>query len=222
MALTFLQAMNETLKQVGIIQGDAGELTTFTDSARQTDIDIMIQSWNLAVSELYKFKALPKEIASGTITLVTGTREYDLASDFEGFIESEQRSTLTDETNGYRIYHYPGGFAQMVYEQLQPSNYEGQPVYYVINPTNGKIRLDTAPTAEENGNIYTYYYTKSIGLSLVTDTFPFSDTVVELMYFPVVQLWNSERKEIFDAGKFSGAMANATRALNPHEISRMY
>jgi len=222
MAFTFLQAMNETLKQVGIIQGDAGELTTFTDSARQTDIDVMIQSWNLGIAELYKFEGLPQTIASATITLVTGTREYALASDFEGFMEDRDKSVITDETNGFRLWPFPGGFSQMVTEQLQPGNYVGQPIYYVVSPINGKLRLDTAPTADENGNIYTYHYMKRVSMSLITDTFPFTDTVVERMYHPVVELWNKKRKEIFDVGTYNTAMADATRALNPHEIRSRY
>jgi hypothetical protein len=218
MAYTFLQAMNATLKRVGIIQGDSGNLTDFSDSPRQTDIDVMIQSWNEILNELYKFKEFPQEVASSTITLATGTREYALASDFEGFVESY----LTDETNGDRIFEYPGGFRQMTNDQLQPANYTGQPLYFAVSPVNGKVRLDTVPTSDENGNVYTYYYTKRLSLSATTDTFPFSDTVVELLYLPVCEIWNQKRKETFNAGLYSGGMALAQRALYPHEISRHY
>ena len=55
MAYTLLDAVNLSLKRVRVIQGDAGVLTTLTDSARQADIDIMIQAWNEIISDLYNF-----------------------------------------------------------------------------------------------------------------------------------------------------------------------
>ncbi|KKL73134.1 hypothetical protein LCGC14_2077920, partial [marine sediment metagenome] len=39
MAKTFLVAVNDTLRRVGVIAGDASALTTFTDSKRQRSID---------------------------------------------------------------------------------------------------------------------------------------------------------------------------------------
>ena len=61
MAITFLAAINASLKRVRVIQGDAGELATstvtstatgltatgaFVDSGRQVQIDLMIMMWN--------------------------------------------------------------------------------------------------------------------------------------------------------------------------------
>ena len=74
MAVTFLQAVNETLKRVRVIQGDAGELVTstiastatgavatgaFTDSGRQTEIDLAIQLWQEGLHEIYAMGLFP-------------------------------------------------------------------------------------------------------------------------------------------------------------------
>lgn len=215
--MTFLQAINESLKRVGLIQGDAGELTSFSDSARQTDIDIMIQVWNEVIQGLYFFEPQPKEVGESTFTLVTDTREYDVASDFEGFVTDPLQ-----ETDGYQLYQYPGGYIRMVADQLIPSNYTGRPVYYVVNPQNGKIRLDASPTASENGEVYTYRYTKSLEMANTTDTFPFSDQVVRNLYPAVKQMWNRHRKETFDRGIFNASMALAQKTLNTHELRKTY
>ncbi|KKK67927.1 hypothetical protein LCGC14_2949200 [marine sediment metagenome] len=44
MPYSFLEATNETLKRTGDIAGDAGDLTSFTDSARQTTVDVALKS----------------------------------------------------------------------------------------------------------------------------------------------------------------------------------
>lgn len=215
--MTFLEAVNESLKRVGLIQGDAGELTTFNDSARQTDIDVMIQVWNEVIEGLYYFHTFPQEVGEDTFTLVANQREYDVASDFEGFVTDP-----TDETNGHRLFEYPGGYIQLTHDQLQPSNYSGQPTYYVINPQNGKIRLDTEPTSDNAGDVYTYRYTKSLKMESTTDTFPFSDNVVRNLYEATAQLWSFKRKETWNKNLFDASMAMAQRRLNPQERKKTY
>jgi len=54
----YLVAVNDTLRRVGVIAGDAGELTTFTDTARQREIDIVTQAWNEVCHELYDLGSL--------------------------------------------------------------------------------------------------------------------------------------------------------------------
>ncbi len=52
MAQTLLQAVNAILKRTAIVAGDAGALTTLTDSARQVSIDQAVQVINEGVAEL--------------------------------------------------------------------------------------------------------------------------------------------------------------------------
>lgn len=180
MTTTLLQAVNASLKRGGIIKGDAGELTTFNDSARQHDIDITVQVWNEALHRLYANGVLAGEVAEGTITLVTGEREYDPPDGFEGMAgESVDTRVLVNATDSHRLYEYPGGYTHMFNAQPDPSDYTGQPSRWAINLTNLKFRMDTTPTDSESGDVYTFLYEKRISLSLVTDIFPVSDTVVD-------------------------------------------
>ena len=95
MAKTFLQAVNATLKRARIIQGDAGDLTSFTDSARQNDVDLTIQLWNEVIHRMYNEGLFSQGTDEDTITLTLNEREYSLASDFEEFANER----LIDQTN---------------------------------------------------------------------------------------------------------------------------
>ena len=53
MAYTFLNAVNIVLKRVSAIKGDAGELTSFVDTARQIDIDQARLAWNDLIQSFY-------------------------------------------------------------------------------------------------------------------------------------------------------------------------
>ncbi len=85
MAYTLLNAVNATLKRVKIISGVSGELTLLTDTARQQYIDTALQVWNEILHEIYSRteEPYPLDSAESTITLMTGTREYNLPSDLE-------------------------------------------------------------------------------------------------------------------------------------------
>ncbi len=89
-SVTFLVATNDVAKQVGLIVGDSEKFTTFTltNTSRQRELDILLQSWNETINRMYDLAPDPRQevIASSTITLVEGTsestRQYSYASDF--------------------------------------------------------------------------------------------------------------------------------------------
>ena len=219
MAYTLLDAVNLSLKRVRVIQGDAGELTSLKDSARQADIDIMVQAWNEIISDLYNTaRQLPSDTKEGTITLVAGTREYDKASD----VDIVSSNIMVDQTNGQYLYAYPGGYEAMFVEQTQPANYTGLPIYWTINPTNAKFRLDRSPTATEAGKIYTYLYRKRLYMDLATATFPFADSVVNDLIQGVKEVWNRESKEKFDMAAYQTRIARAAVAISQVESREKY
>ena len=219
MAYTLLNAVNLTLKRVRIIQGDVGELTSLTDSGRQADVDIMVQAWNEVIADLYDAgKRLPQETSEGTITLVASTREYDAPSDFDGM----ESTVMVDQTNGQYLYTYPGGFTGMFQDQAQPDNYTGLPIYWCINPTNGKFRFDRIPQTEQAGRIYTYLYTKRLYMSAAADTFSFGDTVVNDLVVAVTQVWNRESKESFDPMAYQQSISRAASRIRQQEIPGKY
>ena len=100
MAKTLLQAVNEVLKRVDVIDS-TGALSSLTDSARQQHIDRAVQAINEGMDELYSMNGEPKPQAMGenSITLVTGTRSYSLQTDLVTLLWP-----LRDETNAQYIY----------------------------------------------------------------------------------------------------------------------
>ena len=184
--LTLLNAVNATVWRAGI---SAKTLTAFTGQGADQDIAVLVQSWNDIVHHILRALTPAERRSTANLTLVTDIREYDfddaaLPSDVEKIVWP-----LHDETNGYYILEYPGGYERMRNVQLQPANWTGRPLFAAINPTNGKLRLDRIPTSDENGDVYVMLYDKSVNLAATTDTFPFSDDVVRALYGPVVAWW---------------------------------
>lgn len=209
MAKTLLNAVNEILKRTSIIAGDAGALTSLTDSAKQPAIDQSVQVVNEGIDELYTSSnvPLPNEQAQSTITLATGTRNYSLASDLV-----QMRYPLIDKTNTQFIFEMPGGYNSILI--LDPEQDDtGQPHYAAIRPTDGALYLDRAPTSNENGRIYTYQYDKDMVLDEAADTVPFKDMVFRAMVPAWVQLFKRERQNEFDEGLFRVNIGRASRLL---------
>lgn len=209
---TFLQKINSSLKRVKSIQGSSGELSSLTDSARQSDIDTMIRCWNDAIAELYKGSDMRGELAESTFTLVAGTTEYSLASDFIQMIGNP-----IDATNDNELLPYGGdalgGYLKLRSDRKDPTDYEGRPRCWVLNPINGKIRVDATPTASEADEVYTYVYEKRLSLSAAANTFPFDDTVADALEGAVVELWKAEKTGQVLADLYSASMARAANFL---------
>lgn len=217
MAYTFLQAVNVTAKQVKIVQGSSGEFSSFTDSARQSEIDVLLQSWNDVIDELYKVEALQGEQAESTFTLVADQREYSLASDFVQMVGDP-----IDETDGFILREYRGGYEQMRIDQLKPADFDGRPNYWCINPTTDDLRVDTNPQAAEAGAIYKYLYEKRINLTSTTDTFPFKDDVVDALQDAVSEIWQRKRRRQFDETVYQSSLSRAMSFLRPMRLRRSY
>lgn len=218
MAKTLLNAVNEVLSRTGIIAGDAGDLTTLTDSARQRSIDVAIQAVNEAIDELYSIteNPLPNEQAESTVTLVASTRAYSLASDLV-----QLRWPLIDKTNNQYLTEYVGGYNGLL--QLDPEQDDtGLPHWGVIRPTDGKLFLDRAPTSEEAGRVYTYQYDKDLSLSSSSDTVPFSDAVFRAMVPAWVQVWKREMRNEFDGALFQASIGRAARLATQKQARESY
>lgn len=190
MAKTLLNAVNDVAKRLRLIGGDAGAFSSLTDSARQTEIDVIVQVWNQTIRQMYSLarQPLPIEEGTDTITLQTGVREYDLPADL-----LQIRYPLTDSTNNNRIWEYPGGFDRMDKDQIDPDSYTGLPRRACISPQTGKLRFDYAPTAADNGKAYTLRYDKEFTFSAAADTFPFPDAVEDALVPVVADIYRAEK-----------------------------
>lgn len=210
MAKTLLDGVNEVLKRVGLIQGDSGLLTTLTDSPRQTYIDLAVQLWNEAVEQLYTNSdiPLPLEMAESTITLVTGTRDYALASDLVAL-----RWPLVNRDKGEYIHEWRKGYHDLIVSQPQPAQWEGLATFGAISPIDGKIFLERIPTAEHNAKVFTYNYDKDISLAVAAATFPFDDIVFRAMVPVVAELWAAKKNRAGEGGTVKVNYGRASRTL---------
>lgn len=209
MAKTLLNAVNEILKRVRVISGDAGALTTLTDTARQGPIDVAVQVINEGVDALYAAspEAMPQEQGESTIVLVAGTRAYSLATDLVAL-----RWPLIDKTNAQFIFEFAGGYNALLPLDVE-QNDTGLPVAAAIRPTDGKLHLDRAPTSAEAGRTYTYQYDADQAMSAYTDTVPFGDAVFRAMVPAWVELYKREQRNEFDADMFKVSIGRAAQLL---------
>lgn len=204
---TLLNGVNEVLKRVNAIAGDAGLLTTLTDTARQHPIDVAVQVINEGIDELYSAtgQPMPQVQAENSISLVTGTRSYALASNL-----IRLHFPLIDKTNNQYIFRYPGGYNDMLL--LDPEQDDtGLPYFAAISPVNGNLHLDRAPTSVENGKVYTYQFDKNLGLSAAADTLPFNDAAFRAMVPVWAQLYKREMRNEFDTELYRIAIGRAAR-----------
>lgn len=210
MAKTLLNGVNAVLKKTNLIAGDAGELASLTDSARQPWIDSIVQLWNEVMEELYSTidQPMPQELGEDTITLATNTRDYTLTA------FNTLYWPLLNETTGQMIYEWKKGYLNLINSQPVPADFTGQPSYGVISPVDRKLYLDRIPTASENGDVYKYRFDKDVSVSLAADTFPFIDTVFRALVPAVAERFNLDQKREFSGGVFNEAIARAARELS--------
>lgn len=218
MAKTLLNAVNEILTRVGLVGGDAGLLTTLTDSARQVAINQAIQVVNEGTDELYSTSeiSLPNKQAESSIVLVTGTRAYSLAA---GLVRL--RFPLIDKTNTQLIEEYPGGYNAMLLGDMEQDD-TGLPHFGAIRPTDGYLHLDRAPSSDEHGRTYTYQYDKDTVMAAAADTVPFKDEVFRAMVPAWVQLWKREARNEFDGELYRQAVGRASRDLTQKQPRKDY
>jgi hypothetical protein len=237
MALLFLDVINASLKRVRVVQGDAGELATstvtstatglvatgaFTDSGRQTQIDLMIQVWQEAIHELYSLDILPKNTKDGTITLVAQQRNYDFPTDFERMAGKLQ--VLRGATTNLILTEYPGGYEQILADQPNATDFTGDPNSWVINPITKQLYLDREPTSQQAGHTYNFLYEKRIGYSstMATELMPFSDTVADALVPVAAEGWNRIYKKEFDSTLFRNSVARAAKTVTNKQARIRY
>jgi hypothetical protein len=210
MAKTLLDGVNEVLRKKSLIAGDASVLTSLTDSARQSWIDIAVQSINEGIDELFSItrRSLPKQMVEATITLVNGTKAYALPS---GLVRLHW--PLIDRTNRRFIQEYATGYEGMLLVDLGQT-FTGLPLYAAIRASDNYLVLDRTPTTAENGNVYNYQYDKDTVLSSASDTMPFNDAVFRAMVEVWAQLWERvKRTQNYDEMIFKSSMGRAARLL---------
>lgn len=206
---TLLNAVNDLFKMANLTAGDQDALTTLTDSARQHDIDACILAVNQTIDEMYATldDAKPAQQAQSSITIVTNTRNYTLATNFVRL-----HFPLIDRTNSQFIYEYDGSYDDLL--ELDPEQDDtGIPRWAVIRPTDSALYVYPSPTSSENGNVYYYQYDQDTELTAAASTVPFNNFVYRAFIPAAFQLWKRERRGEFDAAIFKAHLGRAMRRL---------
>lgn len=167
--MTFLEAVNRVLRLNGIIRGDTDTVATFTDTAHNATLNLAIVAIQDELGDLISDKMIPYEMGAGTITLVSGTRTYSLASDFVRFYG---KGFFYDSTRNWEVFEYDGGRENL---QLEIPNYKttsGTPISWYWEPGPTKV-VGFYQVPNSSGGVYSYDYEASVMVTDSTDTMPF-------------------------------------------------
>lgn len=176
MAMTFLSAVNRMLQINGIIRGDTDVLTAFTDTNHGSTSAIAQLAVQTEITELSSRGELPyQHKITGSISLVTATRSYALASDYIQIWG--EAPFFYDATAQYQIPQYPGGEQQL---RLQIATYRtdaGYPMYfYFERGTTQQVSFYPVPNSSVNARALAYDYEGSVNVSASTDSIPLTTT----------------------------------------------
>lgn len=212
MAKTLLDGVNQVLTKAGVLDSDAGFLTSLTSSGKQTFIDLAVQVLNETVDDLYSTlqKPKPNQLAEGTITLLEGDRDYELADDLVALFTE---FALISETDTHVIFILEDdGYRQLILSDLEQDDI-GLPSVAAIRPSDGQLFMDRAPRAEDDGRVYRYRYAKELELVQATDVFPFGNTVFRAIIPVASELWKRERHQEFSQSLVNTSLGRAARLI---------
>lgn len=171
---TFIDGVNRLLRINNVIKGDDDNITTFSDTQHASDISLAQIAIQDELGEVVSERLIPYEKASSSVSLVTNTRAYALATDFIRFYGN---SSIYDSTDNVRIFEYPGGETSLINHDYQYKTTQGAPnFWYWENATTLQIAFYNIPNSTYNGRSLTYDYEKSVMVTNSTDTLPFIKT----------------------------------------------
>lgn len=223
---TFLDVVNRVLRINNIISGEDDNLTDFTDTQHASDTTLCQIAVQDELSEVVSDRDIPYEKANASITLLTSTRTYTLASDFVRFYG---QANFYDSTANVRIFEFNGGEKLL---QLQDYNYktnEGAPIaWYWDNTTTKSVAFYSVPNSTYNNRSISYDYEKSVMVTLYTDTIPFhnneefysfSQMCARRMFF---MLTNDDLGLLTSDPTYNNAKARLYQFIRPSNAGRSY
>ena len=228
--MTFLDSVNRILRITGIIRGDTDTVTSFSDLQHGSTLNLAIIAVQDTLTDLTSDYDFPSERASSTITFVTNTRAYSLASDFVQFWQSEQ--TLYDSVNNRMIYEYPGGEKQLSDDIWTYQSDTGSPIYYYyIEGSTKQLGFYQIPDSTQNGIVLSYDYEKDIIPTTASETMPF---IRDIETYSFCQLASIRFQVMFTANpkeqstpveqnpQYIDTRATLLKLINPKKPNRYY
>lgn len=179
MSTTFLSCVNRILRTSAVIRGDTDLVVTFSDTQHNASLNLAIVATQNELVRLISDRLIPAERkTSGTITLVSGTRTYALASDFTRFYGFPH---FYDSSANRQIYEWSGGLENLQIEIYTYATDTGNPNWWYWEPTTTK-KVGFFQVPNSSGTVYTYEYEGSVLVSLVTDPLPFHNDEENYMF----------------------------------------
>lgn len=168
---SFLNGLNRVFRINNIISHDDADITSFSDTQHNADINRGIIAIQDELSEIVSERDIPYERTSTTITLATGTRTYSLASDFVRFYGT---ANFYDSTDNVKIFEAKGGEKSLELIDYQYLTTQGTPMmWYWSNTTSKEVAFYNVPDSNYNNRSLTYLYEASVMVSNASDTLPF-------------------------------------------------
>ncbi len=171
--MTLIQAIARIMRAEGIIRGDTDAPTSLSDLQHGATVNLGALAVQDELIEIASDVMLPYEKdTSGTITTVSGTRSYLLASNFVRFVG---RPMLYCSADNFEMFEHKGGEESL---KIQVPNYktlQSTPFsFYFEYGTTKKISFYPIP---QEAKTYTYDFEKDISVTAATDTLPFHNEI---------------------------------------------
>lgn len=175
--MTFLDVVNRIFVINAIIRGDTDAITSFSDTQHGAAIDVAQVAVTDELINLVSNRCIPKERStSGSITLTTNTRVYNLATNFIRFYGVPH---FYNSTENRQIYEYQGGVKKLQIDIYNYATQYGSPNWFYWEPgdtTYKQVGFFLVPSSEESGDVWTYDYEASVIVSSSGDNLPFHNT----------------------------------------------
>jgi hypothetical protein len=172
---TFIDGVNRLLRINNIIKGDDDNITAFSDDQHASDIEMAQIAIQDELTDIVSERLIPYEKTNTTITLLTSTRVYALASDFIRFFGEPH---FFDATDNVQIYEWPGGEERLQTQIFTYKTDEGAPTWWYWDATTSKkVAFFNVPNSVYNNRSLSYDYEKDVSVTNTTDTMPFHNTI---------------------------------------------
>lgn len=181
--MTLLECINRILRSEAIIRGDTDTVTSLSQTQHSASMNLSIVAIQNEIVDLIATKMIPKERkTTGSITLATQTRTYNLATDFTAFWGTPH---FYRSAENRQIYEYPGGLEKIQTDIYNYATQYGQPNWWYWEPgqtTYKQVGFFLVPSSAEDTQVWTYDYNASVLVSVAADELPFHNNEEAYMF----------------------------------------
>jgi hypothetical protein len=178
--MTFLEAVNRLMRLATVMQWDDDDITSFSQTQHGATISLARQAIQHVTNDLIADRFLFPEDAQATITTVSGTQTYAIASDFVRFKDKRPWFFQTDSgvPNSQFLSEYPGDEAALKKQVPKYETQTGTPQWFYFT-NDQEIGIYPVPGAVF---VYRYEYQKDVMPEVESDSLPVQSTQMGYAY----------------------------------------